>query len=262
MKKGLWFFLTLITLNVFGQNNRLNISDEIGWLNCFITPKINEKLSLHAEYQWRRADWGRIWQQSLIRIGVNFNLNERVQFRGGYARIETFNYGEIPINIYGKVFTEHRAFQMAQIKHYEGLLIFSHRFMLEQRWTGKYSNSLILKEDSYVFTNRLRYMVRIQLPLQKLCNSKKSSKYLAIHNEIFIGFGKNVQANIFDQNRVGLVFGYKFNEHLKIEAGFMNQILEFGRVVGGQNIFQHNSGIIINAFFDFAVLKHKEDPVP
>jgi hypothetical protein len=259
MKSVVLIFFSLIYLNIFGQNNRLNISDEIGWFSCFITPRIDEKISVHAEYQWRRSDWGRVWQQSLLRTGVNFNLNERVQFRGGYGWIETFNYGEIPINIYGKVFSEHRAFQMAQIKHHEGLLIFSHRFMLEQRWTGKYSNSLMLKEDSYVFTNRLRYMVRIQLPLQKLGNSNKSSKYLAAYNEVFIGFGKNVHANIFDQNRVGIVFGYNVNKHLKIEAGVMNQTLEFGRVVDGQNIFQHNNGIIINAFFDFDVLNRKQN---
>ena len=43
--------------------------------------------------------------------------------------------------------------------------------------------------------------------------------YLAIYDEVFIGFGKNVNENIFDQNRVGILLGYRFNPSIRIEAG-------------------------------------------
>jgi hypothetical protein len=135
--------------SALSQSNRLNTSGTIGWYNYFGTFKLTEKFGLHTEYQFRRDNVITDWQQSLLRVGVNYNLNPRVQFRAGYAWIETFNYGEIPINGFGKDFTEHRLFQMVQLSHKEGIIDLSHRFMLEQRFVGRYSSSSIESEDEF-----------------------------------------------------------------------------------------------------------------
>jgi hypothetical protein len=74
---------------------------------------------------------------------------------------------------------------------------------------------------------------------------------MAVYDEIFIGFGKNVQANVFDQNRLGVLFGYRFNKTFRAEAGYLNQILQFGRLVDGKNVFQNNNGVIVNSLFNF-----------
>jgi hypothetical protein len=228
------------------QNNRLNTYETIGWYNVFGTFGLSDKWSLHAEYQYRRDNIITNWQQSLLRVGVNYRLNPRVLFRLGYAWIETFPYGEIPINGFGKDFTEHRFFQMAQLSHKEGMVEFSHRFMLEQRFVGRYSSEDLEKEDEFPLLHRMRYMVRMQLSL-KGREIKDKTPYLALYDEVFIGFGKNVNANVFDQNRIGLLFGYRFSPQFRLEGGYINQILQFGRLVNGQNVFQHNNGIIINA---------------
>jgi hypothetical protein len=34
-----------------------------------------------------------------------------------------------------------------------------------------------------------------------------------------------------------------------MEGRYLNQILQFGRKIDGQNVFQYNSGIIINTYF-------------
>jgi hypothetical protein len=86
----------------------------------------------------------------------------------------------------------------------------------------------------------------MQLPF-KGTEIKDHTPYLALYDEIFIGFGENVNANIFDQNRIGALLGYRFNENIKIEGGYLNQTLQFGRQINGQPIFQHNNGLIINA---------------
>jgi hypothetical protein len=78
---------------------------------------------------------------------------------------------------------------------------------------------------------------------------------VAAYDEIFIGFGKNVNANIFDQNRIGVLFGYRFNKNIRIEAGYISQILQFGRLINGQNLFQNNSGIILNTNFNLDFTK-------
>ena len=80
---------------------------------------------------------------------------------------------------------------------------------------------------------------------------KDKTPYIAAYDEIFIGFGKNVAANIFDQNRIGIVLGYRFNKLLRIEAGYLNQTVQFGRLVNGKHVFQYNNGIIINTNLNF-----------
>ena len=251
MKKLTFVFILLSAVSIaFGQNNRINTNNNIGWFNYFGTFKMSEKLGIHTEYQWRRDNIITDWQQSLLRVGVNYNLNPRVLFRVGYAWIETFPYGEYPINGLGRDFTEHRIFEMVQLSHKEGIVDFSHRFILEQRFVGRYSSANETTEDEFPMLNRVRYMFRLQVPL-KGNEIKDKTPYIALYDEIFVGFGKNVNANIFDQNRLGVLLGYRFNKSVRIEAGYINQILQFGRQINGQNVFQNNSGLIVNANFNF-----------
>jgi len=250
------FIIVFAESTLYAQSTRLNNYNSIGWYNYFGTFKLAEKFGIHTEYQFRRNEFITEWQQSLLRAGVNYQLNQKIQFRLGYAWIETFPYGEIPINGMGKDFTEHRLFQMATISDKIFVVDFSHRFMLEQRWVGRYSNANLTKEDDYLFLNRFRYMFRFQIPL-KGKEIKDKTPYVAFYDEIFIGFGKNVNENIFDQNRIGILFGYRFNPVVRIEAGYLNQIIQLGREVNNRNVFQQNNGIILNANFNIDLTKKK-----
>ena len=100
-------------------------------------------------------------------------------------------------------------------------------------------------------------MARLQVPL-KGTEIKDKTSYLALYDEIFIGFGENVNANIFDQNRIGVLLGYRFNKNVRIEGGYLNQTVQFGRQISGQNVFQNNNGIIINANFNIDLTKKEK----
>lgn len=147
MKNKTAVILILVFLSAayssIAQNNRINTRENIGWYNYFGTSNLTKNIGLHTEYQWRRENYISNWQQSLFRTGINYQLNPRVLFRVGYAWIETYPYGDIPINGMGRDFTEHRIFQMAQLSHREGRVDFSHRFMLEQRFVGRYSSPVV-----------------------------------------------------------------------------------------------------------------------
>lgn len=247
-KKGfLIALLVLLCTALKAQSGRINTYNTIGWYNYFGNYRLSDKVSLHAEYQWRRARLITDWQQSLLRVGVNYHLKPSILFRVGYAWAETFPYGDIPINVFGKTFTEHRMYQMLQLSQPEGRFDFTHRLMLEQRWIGRYSSVALEKEDDYVYTNRMRYMFRTVYRLLK--DAKKYPlPYVAAYDEILIGFGKNVAVNIFDQNRLGCLLGIKLNSSWSIEGGYFNQIVQFSRLVGGQSVVQYNRGIILNAW--------------
>lgn len=229
----------------YSQNTRITDKNSIGWYTYTGTFNLDKKWGIHAEYQWRRDNIITDWQQSLLRTGINFKVNQKLSLRAGYALAETYNYGDIPINGFGKQFTEHRTYQMATVNDKMGKLELSHRFMLEQRWIGRYTNASLTKEDEYFFVNRLRYMYRMQIPLKGEIIGDKTP-YAAIYDEILLGFGENVNENVFDQNRLGLLLGYRFSSKLRIEGGFISQIVQLPREIGGRNVFQYNNGLIIS----------------
>ena len=242
-------FFVLGILGVKAQNTRLKDPNNIGWFNNFTTLKIAPKWSIHLEYQWRRDNFVTDWQQSLLRTGINYQAAPNVVLRAGYAWIETFPYGDFPLQAAGKRFPEHRLYQMATVSNPVGRLDLSHRFMLEQRWIGRYTAATLPRPDEFVFLNRLRYMVRLQYPL----NSKTITDrtwYAAAYDEIFVGFGKNVNENVFDQNRLGLLLGYRFNKTWRVEGGFLQQIVQLGREIDNRNVFQYNNGLIVNTYLN------------
>lgn len=254
MKKYLLLLLLSLTIansnSLFAQNTRISDHNEIGWYNYFGTIKLNQKWGIHTEYQWRRDNLITDWQQGLLRVGVNYQANPKMQLRVGYAWAETYPYGDIPINGFGKDFTEHRMYEMVTVTDKINVFNLSHRFLLEQRWVGRYSNADLEQEDEFPFLNRLRYMFRVQMPLKGKTIDVKTP-YLAVYDEIFVGFGKNVNENIFDQNRLGILLGYKFSNTFSLEAGYLSQMVQLGREVDGRNVFQYNNGLILNSIFNF-----------
>lgn len=244
MKKTLAALIFLLPFTCFAQS-RINDYNQIGWFAFFLTPKISDKVSAHIEYQWRRTDFVAGWQQSLPRVGLNYKINSNITVQGGYAWIHTFPYGDPNITAIAKTFPEHRAYEQVTITAPVGNTTLSNRFRLEQRWIGRFNSLQSEKPDTYVYVNRIRYMPRIDIPL-----IKNKKLYFAAYDEIMIGFGKNVGVNIFDQNRIALLTGYRFNPSIRIEGGYINQIVQLGREVDNKNVFQHNNGIIINSYFN------------
>ncbi len=240
LKSLLFFvFFSLFFLSQ-AQNSRKFEKNTLLWLSSVNSFKLNSKLSIHAEFVYRSVDFGKKTQQVFPRFGLNIQLHPRTIFRFGYAFADTHPYGETPINSFGKNFPEHRVFQAILLKDTLRKLEINHRFMLEQRFLGKYASISDTKVSSFTYMNRIRYLLRVQYPLLK---SRKL--FTSIQDELLIGFGKNVNQNIFDQNRIGVFIGYKFLPKIKVEAGFLNQLLQLGREINNQEVFQKNSGVLI-----------------
>lgn len=248
MKQTFYAMIVLFCTSFGLAQSRITDKNNIGWWAYNGTFTVSDHFSIHTEYQWRRDDYVQQWQQGLLRVGMNYKYNDEALFRVGYAWAETYPYGDIPLNGMGKDFTEHRIYEMAQLSGKISKLGISHRIMLEQRWIGRYSKASLDKEDSYLYLNRLRYLLRLQLPVYK-------ELYVAAYDEIFVGFGGNIGENIFDQNRFGALVGYTFSKNFRAEGGYLNQIVQLGREVGGKNVFQKNNGFIVSGIFNFDLRK-------
>lgn len=243
MRKAILIITAAIVTNCSFSQSRISDHNTIGWFSTTITPAISKKVSLHAEYQWRRDEFVKNWQQSLLRVGVNYKVHPQVTLHTGYAWIETFPYGTYNLASVLKRFPEHRIYEQLVVTANVGKSTLLHRLRLEQRWLGRFT-SINTDKPSYVFLNRLRYMPRLDIPFNE-------KWYAAVYDEIFIGFGKNVGENVFDQNRISGLIGYKANKNFRIEGGFLNQTVQLGREIEGKNVFQYNNGLIVNTYINF-----------
>jgi hypothetical protein len=233
------FFIPVLFIGFLSiaQNDRLSDHNNTNWAQLVSTIKLDKKWSLHAEYQWRREHGLKNWQQSLLRVGVNYKFNEQATAHLGYGWIETFPYGDFPIASAG-TFPEHRIYEQISFRQPIKKWLLTHRFRIEQRWLGRVQPGTDRTIAEWLFVHRFRYQFRTQFTL--------SSKWYAVAaDEIFIGAGKNVGVNIFDQNRFFLLAGYKLSPVVSIEAGYLNQTLQQGRRVNNNSIMQRNKGVVV-----------------
>lgn len=242
---GLFF----VSTSALAQNDRLNDFNNTNWLQTINTIGLGKKWSLHLEYQWRREQGFKYWQQSLLRIGANYKLNDNVIVHTGYAWVETFPYGDYPIASNG-TFPEHRIYEQLSFRQPINKFIFTHRFRIEQRWLGRVKPGTAANREieDWLFLHRFRYQFRTQYPFWVKADKQL---YGVAADEIFIGAGKNVGANIFDQNRIFLLVGYKLNKKVSLEAGYFNQTLQQGRRINNTTIMQRNNGVVISSFVNW-----------
>lgn len=252
LKTGKYFIFIIVLLFYarpsYSQEERLTDNNSIGWFVYTGTFKIKPKIALHTEYQWRRVDRIKNRQQGLFRTGINYALLKDISLNAGYAFAETFPYGDYPV---ATAFPEHRIYEQIVLNSPVDIVALSHRFTLEQRFVGKILNENNNRNIDWVYLNRLRYRVRAEIPITK----KKQDKNIwsvAFMDEIFIGWGKNIGTNIFDQNRLAVLLNYKINQHIKIEAGYLNQILQQGKRINDKSVFQYNNGFMLATHLSFS----------
>lgn len=246
MKKYFTVLAILFSVCACAQNDRYNDFNNINWAQTMNTISLNKKWSLHLEYQWRRDQGLKYWQQSLLRTGVNYKVNDNITAHAGYAWIETFPSGEFPLASAG-TFPEHRLYEQITLRQPVNKWTFLHRFRVEQRWLGKIKPGSQGEVEDWIFLHRFRYQFRMQHAIWK---KEEKQFYGAMADEIFIGAGKNLGVNIFDQNRIFLLAGYRFNKKFAIEGGYVNQTLQQGRRINNQTIMQRNNGVVITSILN------------
>ena len=236
--------ITCLCTNSTGQ--RLQDKNTICWAGSINTISISKKISLLLEYQWRREGFFQSWQQSLARCGIQYHFKYGITALGGYGYVITYPFGDYPAGPYPV--PEHRFFEQVAWTDTKGRFTLSHRIRLEQRMIGKINQKASEYDVAdWVYLNRVRYQLRLAYPVNNKAIENKTW-YLASYDELFIGFGSNVNQNVFDQNRIGLLCGYQFNKMLRLEAGYLNQNVQQSSLVGGKQVYQYNSGLIVNLY--------------
>ncbi|WP_375445496.1 DUF2490 domain-containing protein [uncultured Fibrella sp.] len=259
-KMGTGYVWMTVLVYLFGGfaagQNRVLDHNAVGWYTYNGDHKISDKWAIHTEYQWRRIDLIRTWQQSLARLDVVRTMSNRVKLGTGYTYFVTYPFGQYPQADAGVPYPEHRLHEDIQLKDSYGRLELTQRFRLEQRWLGTLSQQDPRQVASWKFQNRIRYQIAGELPL-KGPKIDDGELYLTFFDELFISFGQNVGQNIFNQNRISGGLGYQVRDNIQLELNYLNQVLQHAAKdpATGKPVFEINNGFRLNVVYNIDFTK-------
>lgn len=239
----------------FGQSPRLRDFHSLAWLVYVGDHQVAQKWAVHTEYQLRRVDWLRDPQQQLARLGLVRTLGERVKASVGYTYFQSHRYGtyaEVP----GRATPENRLYEDLTLQDQLGRLGLKHRVRLEQRWLGSRAAAGQGPVQRWDYQNRIRYQLGATFPLQgpKIDDGEF---YLTGFDEVFIGFGQNVELNVFNQNRLSGGVGFQLTRHAKAEVNYLYQVRSHADPdpASGQPVVELNQGVTLNLTYDLDFTK-------
>ncbi len=225
MKCRSWLKIALVIgiPAVSWSQTRQQAVQQHGWYMLFGNHRIDQHWGLHTEYQFRRHGLIEEWQQSLLRVGIDYHIDPHCTLTAGYGWIVTFPYGEQPSIT---TLHENRLWQQAVLRQNSGRIRFNHRLRFEQRWVEHYDR---LPDGSLAYTgrnysDRFRYRFLVDLPLNKAV-FEKNTLFVSVYNEFFVNYGRNLKLNRFDQNRLYAAMGYQFSPNGNVQLGYMQQLI-------------------------------------
>jgi Protein of unknown function (DUF2490) len=198
------------------------------WYTYFGTVKFNSKWAVPFDVQLRIRDGISNKGQLLMRGGLQYSLTKQDHILLGYAFVPTYS------NTSETWLPEQRIFE--QYIHKAKKIDMTHRVRLEQRWVAQPSKpGSVHAIGDWKYGNRARYFNRTQLAIKH--KKAPTPFYVALQDEIFLNlWGNDISNLLFDQNRFLAAFGYQFNNKLKADVGYMNQLIQ---VTSGAKTMNH-----------------------
>lgn len=218
MRSGFCFLALLIFIcsgTAYGQQTTpVTETQNILWLGYFSRIKVAEKWGINSDVQWRRNYDNGMHVQDVFRTGINYKLHLQAVATVGIAFFRHHS-GRIKQKI---IQPEWRPWQQLNFVQDVGRFNLSHRFRFEQRVRQRIVNDALT--DDFDFNYRIRYRFNVQLPINKK-KIENNTLFLDLANEVMLNFGKEIETNYFDQNRIQLGLSYKLNENYRFQLSYM-----------------------------------------
>lgn len=206
------FSLILINDSVAQNTSPVVVKDNMFWLGYFSMIKFNERWSLNSDAQFRTRNEVKNYSQALLRTGLSYKLNEKVDFTLGLAHFRFFITND-------KTRGEWRPWQELKLNDKFGNCKLTHRFRIEQRFNENVKNSEATND--YQFNFRFRYRFDLRYPILKE-NKSENYIYALIGNEIMVNAGNNISYNYFDQDRLYIGVNYEINKKIALQLQYMH----------------------------------------
>lgn len=203
-----FLILVILASNICAQEKNVSYENQ-QWAQYYGQLLFSDKWSLVADCGMRRRDCLQEWSQTLVRGGVMYSLNTSVSFAGGMAYFTSFTENTPSRD-------EKRLWLEMAFKQTAARFNFQQRLRLEDRFFHTFH------DNSFNSNYRARYRFYLTIPINH--NSLLDNTFfIAGGDEIFINFGKEINHNMFDQNRLLAGVGYKLNQNFQFSISYVYQ---------------------------------------
>lgn len=213
-------FFILFSLLCFGITNAAgqNTSTRYSSWNTFdVSKQINQNWSINTEFNLRRTQFLKDWEQLVIRPFVHYKFENDLDIAFGYSYIRNYKHdgNSLPLDI-----IEHNIFQQLTLTHRFSNFILDHRLRFEVRHIDYITELFdgVYDVDGSRIRNRFRYKFQIRIPLKTFNESQAISAIL--YDEAFLDLGNGLRPEKLDQNWmfVGLIF--RVSKQVKVRSGY------------------------------------------
>lgn len=216
---GILTLFSLNSLSLYSQVEKVAPNPGGYWIAYTGDNKINKRIGIHSEAQFRNMFLPRTVETILVRVGLNVYIQPYAMATAGYG----YFYGTPSSDeVVGSKTSEHRIWQQLVLRQKTKNVFMEHRYRLEQRFIENMSNG-IKRED-----HRLRYRFQTLFPLYSISPHLRHL-FLAVNNEIMINF-RSDPSKIFDRNRFFTGIGYQVSPKMNFQIGYLNQFSQIGTV--------------------------------
>lgn len=212
--------LTLIALSslVIHSTNAQEIHGKPNvWFLLLVNHELSDQWNVGTELHMRYDDYLSDKQQFLFRPYIDFMPGDKsVVYTFGYTFINTFPYGEYPLDISKP---ENNIWEQVTLKHEVNQLKIQHRYRLEQRWQGNITYNST--DDTYdidgtSYSNRFRYRLTMTQPLGE-------TFFVNIFDELWVKDGDNLKQVNFDRNWIYAGLGMNLSKDASVQLAYLHQ---------------------------------------
>ncbi|OLY92326.1 Protein of unknown function [Cnuella takakiae] len=187
------------------------------WLGLIQQVRFSNRWGLSADLHFRTAD-NFVQGKNIVlgRIGATYYPGDRTQVSAGYAHFHYYPGENHPQDAR----PEQRLWQQVLWTTHASRLRVQNRLRLEERWR-KHVDSRGGITDDYDFNWRTRMQLQLLYPLGNKPFGPGSLALMAA-DEAMLNLGREIQYNIFDQNRLIAGVQLQVNKNDFLQIGYMH----------------------------------------
>lgn len=230
MKELYFTFLILAAAFVPGNTIAQQFQNR-GWVYLSNTTKISGPVSLFTELQLRSADKLSYLNTTLVRGGLDYEI-VRDRHKAGIGYVFKGDKENASSSDMFEYTRENRIYEQYIFSTASKLGKLQFRGRLEQRFIEQ-------EKESRIFSQRVRLFMSTQIPLNGQADFKRGWFVIA-QEELMITLQNDEQLSggLFDQNRLYASLGYRFNEKIDLECGYLYWLQQELKAFDHKNVYQ------------------------
>ena len=184
----------------------------VGWAKLSADVPLRNRWSMYSEVETRQAS-AQLTAQQLGRLGFRWHASPNFSLTTGYVlAANTHGVGD------GRTAPEHRFYQEVAVTDATGPVRAGHRLRAEERWLRP------TPEQGFRFAPRLRYQLRLVIPLRAAGQLPVGGTYVVVADELFVGLGPRTDRSSFlEENRISGGLGYRLTPRTSFEMTYLHQ---------------------------------------